>query len=300
MKSENKREDEFKILNDSRSDLTLRQFHEDWEYAACVELQQHAWGEGFEECVPVGILKISQKIGGITAGAFDADGKLVGFVYGLTGVKEGHLVHWSDMLAVREEVRDLGIGRRLKLYQRDMMLELGVETIYWTYDPLVARNAHLNINRFGAEIDEYVLDMYGDDLGSTLSRGIGTDRFIVAWHISEERVRRIISGGIHIDTNEFAQLPVVNTVIREDGSPFPIQGELIIKPSVRIEVPFDILDIQNKSLDSAGLWRTNTRRVFTFYMDRDYKVNAFYRDLKSDRCFYVLTKPSEGCHSGYL
>ena len=293
MKSDNKREDEFKILNDSKSDLTLRQLQEDWEYAACVELQRHAWGKDFEERVPAGILKISQKVGGITAGAFDADGKLVGFVYGLTGVKEGHLVHWSHMLAVREEVRELGIGRQLKLYQRDMMVELGVETIYWTYDPLVARNAHLNLNRLGAEIDEYVLDMYGDELGSTLSRGIGTDRFIVAWHISEERVRRIISGGKHIDTNEFAQLPVVNTVIREDGSPFPTQGELQTWPMVRGEVPFDILKIQNESLEDAALWRTNTRQMFTFYLDRGYGVKAFYREPGSDRCFYVFTKPSE-------
>ena len=88
------------------------------------------------------------------------------------------------MLAVRPEARDHGIGRRLKLYQRSLVAELGVTQILWTFDPLVSRNAHLNLNALGARVTDYVPDMYGADTGSALHQGIGTDRFVVAWEVS--------------------------------------------------------------------------------------------------------------------
>ena len=117
------------------------------------------------------------------------DGLMLGFVYGLTGVENGRIVHWSDMLAVRPEARNLGLGRRLKEFQRRAVQRVGGVVIYWTYDPLVARNAHLNINVFGACISEYVEDMYGET-ESPLHRGIGTDRFIVAWPVADAEVEK--------------------------------------------------------------------------------------------------------------
>src|SRR6201999_2681869 len=106
--------------------------------------------------------------------------------FGLTGVRGGRLVHWSHMLAVAPGARDLGLGTRLKLFQRDLLRELGVLSVLWTYDPLEARNAHLNLNRLGAEVVEYVEDMYAGEMGSDLAEGIGTDRFIVDWRIDGE------------------------------------------------------------------------------------------------------------------
>src|ERR1041385_2041149 len=120
----------------------------------------------------------------LPAASFDARDRLVGFVFGMTGVERGRLVHWSDMLAVRPDLRDHGIGRRLKEFQRDTLLAMGVGLVYWTFDPLVARNAHLNFNRLGVRVSEYVIDMYGSDTDSALHRGLGTDRFIVAWEIA--------------------------------------------------------------------------------------------------------------------
>ncbi|HSY82913.1 MAG TPA: hypothetical protein VK807_14175, partial [Gemmatimonadaceae bacterium] len=105
------------------------------------------------------------------AGAFDGDGPMLGFVFGVSGVIAGEIVHWSDMLAVHADARNRGIGRALKRFQRDAVLAMGIKTMYWTYDPLVARNAHLNLNVLGAQVTEYVPDMYGP----------GTDRFIVRW-----------------------------------------------------------------------------------------------------------------------
>ncbi len=271
-------------------DLTFRELRKNWEFAACVELQRQTWGEHFEECVPPGILLVNQKMGGITAGAFDREGKLIGVVFGLTGVKRGRLAHWSHMLAVRSEARCLGIGRRLKLYQRDLLLRIGVDIVYWTYDPLVARNAHLNLNRLGADIDEYVLNMYGDDLGSVLSRGIGTDRFIVVWHISQERVRQAIAEPGQKDESGFEESPIVNAQAQKDGTLLPTFDDLPRLPGVRVEIPFDILAIQEKSPDAAAQWRKNTREVFSFYLDQGYKVTTFYRDTRSDRCFYFLIK----------
>ncbi|MBF8248247.1 MAG: hypothetical protein HW374_1047, partial [Bacteroidetes bacterium] len=178
-------------LPGSSETLTLRRLSSTDDYNACVRLQQETWGAGFTENVPATILMVSQKIGGVTAGAFDKNGVMVGFVFGLTGWKDGKPIHWSDMLAVKNELRNSGLGRILKLYQRELVLPLGIEEIYWTYDPLVAKIAHLNFNKLGAEVSEYVANMYPDNSGSELHRGIGMDRLIVVWRIASDRVQEI-------------------------------------------------------------------------------------------------------------
>lgn len=271
------------------SEVTIRPLNTREDYLACVALQKETWGENFLECVPPSILMTAQKIGGVTAGAFDADGQLLGFVFGMTGVKDGHLVHWSDMVAVRKKVRGQGLGMRLKLYQRELLLDLGIEIVYWTYDPLVARNAHLNLNKLGAKIDEYVPNMYIEDRGSDLHRGIGMDRFVVEWPIADERVRQAILGQMRTVEYDSARLPVVNTSLREHGTLIPIEGELPQIPAVRVEIPFDIQKIQSESIELAGQWRASTRRAFLWYFDKEYRVQTFYREPESDRCFYVLT-----------
>jgi predicted GNAT superfamily acetyltransferase len=270
------------------SEVEIRPLRTHDEYRACVALQKETWGENFSECVPPSILMVSQKIGGVAAGAFDAQGRLLGFVFGMTGVKEGRLVHWSDMLAVRKEARGLGLGRKLKLHQRDVLLPLGVEIIYWTYDPLEARNAHLNLNRLGAEVAEYVEEMYGES-DSVLHRGLGTDRFVVEWHIASKRVEQAVSKGLSIEARRLEQAPVVNTVIAEDGSPVPAELDLPEPPAVRVEIPPDIQAVKSESPERACEWRATTRRAFQFYLPRGYKVESLARD-RAGRCFYFLTR----------
>jgi predicted GNAT superfamily acetyltransferase len=165
------------------ANITIRHLRSSEELDACVELQRAIWGRAFSEAVPRTILLIAGKLGGIVAGAFDGE-RLVGFVFGLTGLRDGRLAHWSDMLAVDPTCRDRGIGGQLKTFQREAVLALGVTEMYWTYDPLVARNAHFNINRLGAEVVEYVTDMYGTT-GSALHGDIPTDRFVVRWRLTE-------------------------------------------------------------------------------------------------------------------
>jgi predicted GNAT superfamily acetyltransferase len=165
--------------------ITIRHVHTGEELDTCVALQRTIWGETFKEAVPRAILMIAGKLSGVVAGAFDGD-RMVGFVFGLTGLREGRLAHWSDMLAVDPSYRDHGIGRQLKAFQREAVLALGVTDMYWTYDPLVARNAHFNLNRLGAEVVEYVTDMYGTT-GSTLHGNVATDRFVVRWRLTAPR-----------------------------------------------------------------------------------------------------------------
>jgi predicted GNAT superfamily acetyltransferase len=148
--------------------ITVRHLSGVDELDACVRMQREIWADWV---VPYPLLLVAQKTGGVLAGAFEGDGPLLGFVFGMAGLVDGEMVHWSDMLAVRTDARDRGIGRALKAFQRDAVLALGIKTMYWTYDPQVVRNAHLNLNVLGAQVTEYVPDMYGP----------GTDRFIVRW-----------------------------------------------------------------------------------------------------------------------
>lgn len=150
--------------------ITIRHLSGADELDACVGMQREIWADWV---VPYPLLLVAQKTGGVLAGAFEDDGPLLGFVFGMAGLVAGEMVHWSDMLAVRSEARGRGIGRALKKFQRETVLALGIKTMYWTYDPQVARNAHLNLNVLGAQVTEYVPDMYGP----------GTDRFIVRWHL---------------------------------------------------------------------------------------------------------------------
>ena len=143
------------------SAFTIRPFASIGEFKECVRFQEETWGEGFSGRVPVAILKVSQRLGGIAAGAFDAEGALAGFVFGMPGVQEGQVVHWSDMLAVRPELQDVGLGARLKAYQREELVSRGVMRMHWTFDPLEAKNAHFSLNKLGAVAGEYVRDMYG-------------------------------------------------------------------------------------------------------------------------------------------
>jgi predicted GNAT superfamily acetyltransferase len=201
------------------------------------------------------MLLVSQKVGAVAAGAFDRSGRLLGCVYGLTGIRHGRLAHWSHMLAVRPGVRDRGIGRRLKLFQRARVLALGVKRMYWTFDPLVARNAHLNLNRLGAVVEEYVVNMYGSGRNSPVDRAIGTDRFIVRWDLAaaprRPRVRRA---------------------------------------AARIEIPRDIHRLRDGDPALALSWRRNTRRAFLSSMRKGLRVRGFELDAADGRCYYLLAR----------
>ena len=244
--------------------IVVRRVETQAEYDECVRIQDETWGAGFNERVPSTILKVTQYLGGVTAAAFDGPEEncpMLGFVFGMTGVRDGQLVHWSDMLAVRAAARDHGIGRRLKLYQRSLVAEMGVTQIIWTFDPLVSRNAHLNLNSLGARVTDYVTDMYGPDTGSALHDAIGTDRFVVAWDLS---------------VGEAGQ--------RRSGEPGT-------RADILVEIPLDIQELIARAPAQAREWREATRAAFLRHLADGYRVSGFHRE--DSRGYYRLTRGSD-------
>lgn len=266
------------------------------DYAACLALQYETWGPDFGQAVPPAILKVTQRLGGVAAGAFDEHGKLLGFVFGLTGVEHGRVVHWSDMLAVRPGLRDAGIGRSLKAWQRAVVREVGAEVIYWTFDPLVARNAHLNFNRLRVRAHEYVRDMYGDS-SSELHRGLGTDRLVVAWDIGGEPARPLPAGGaadIASDIPALRDLPAINEVTTTAAGPRSAEPGLDLSaPTVRLLIPSDIQRVKQDAPELAAEWRRTTRAAFESYMARGYDVHGFVRGAECGEYILVRARHSD-------
>jgi predicted GNAT superfamily acetyltransferase len=258
-----------------------------------VALQEETWGEGFSERVPTAILKVAAALGGVAAGAYDADERLVGFVFGMTGIRDGELVHWSDMLAVRPEVRDLGLGALLKRYQREQVVALGVEKMFWTFDPLRARNAYLNFAKLGVVVREYVPDMYGET-DSPLHSGVGTDRLVALWMLTSERVRTRLGHHSpaldHELTGEARRaLGPVPAVSDRHASPCPGAPILDLDaPRVLISVPTDVDPIMRADMAAARAWRAASRAAFQHYLARGYEATEFVRGpVTSD---YVLSR----------
>ena len=126
-------------------------------------LEKDVWGyTDAEDVVPPPVLIVSAKRGGILLGAFDEAGVMKGFVYSIPAVKDGKLTQWSHMLGVTRDARDAGLGLRLKLAQRERSLEMGIDLVEWTYDPLQALNAHLNFTKLGVVVEEYEENIYGE------------------------------------------------------------------------------------------------------------------------------------------
>jgi predicted GNAT superfamily acetyltransferase len=260
----------------------LRELRGQAELDEAVRLQEETWGAGFTERVPAAMLLVGQKIGGVSAGAFTPAGALIGFVFGLTGVKNGRLVHWSDMLAVRAEGRGRHLGEALKHYQRERCRAIGVETMYWTYDPFVARNAYLNLNRLGATIDQFVPDMYGTNTNSPMHGSLGTDRFVAAWAVSTEPVP--MSG----DPALLAGVPVAGGppgIAPDSTHPLPDADV------VAVAVPNDYHALLGRDLELARAWRASARRAFVNYLGNGWHVSAFIPSVDGDAT-YLLSRHS--------
>jgi predicted GNAT superfamily acetyltransferase len=248
------------------------------ECEACVALQRHVWGFEPTDVVPVTLLHVVDYVGGLAAGAFDASGELLGFVFGVSGVRDGELVHWSHMLGVRESARNLGLGRMLKEHQRAALARLGIRRVFWSFDPLMAKNAYFNFNRLGASVVEYVPDMYGTT-ASPLHLGLPTDRIVVTTSTSAVEADR--------HPSRTGRLPML--------SPFPREGDEVLVPDSRpeaflVEVPTDILDITRRSLATARQWRLAVRDHFHWALANGYDIVSVRRDAGADREFYVLAR----------
>jgi predicted GNAT superfamily acetyltransferase len=163
------------------------------DFRACVALQKEVWNFTDAELVPLRMFVVAAKVGGQVMGAFEGD-VMVGFALSVPGTRSGHVYLHSHMLAVRKDHRNGGLGRRLKLMQREDALARGIELIEWTFDPLEIKNAYLNLERLGAIVRRYNINQYGIT-SSPLQGGLPSDRLIAEWWLKSKRVETLLHTG---------------------------------------------------------------------------------------------------------
>ena len=250
--------------------IRIREIDEFAEIRAVEELQKEVWGIPDLDVVPSTQLVAAKEAGGVLIGAFHGE-TLVGFVYGFPSYEHGQLAHHSHMLAVKPAYRNLDLGRRLKLAQRDHVMAQGIELISWTFDPLQSLNAYFNFNKLGVIADRYLRDFYGEDAASFLHQ-TGTDRLWVSWFVTRERV------AVNFDVGA--------TLVRVGADESPERGDPIgDEDHLAIEIPSNI-DALPK--DIALRWRAETRWAFTEALQTGYFVEGFVREQRVGK--YLLTK----------
>jgi predicted GNAT superfamily acetyltransferase len=180
------------------------------EFQACVELQREVWGEADLEIEPTTMFVVALLTGGQVLGAFDGQ-KLVGYTLAVVGVREGGPYLHSHQTGVLAEYRDRGVGRMLKLFQREEALSRGIRLIEWTFDPLELKNAHFNLNRLGAICRQYIPNLYGVTT-SPLHRGLATDRLVAEWYLDSARVAAAIGNQMGETENAPAAVEVPSTL----------------------------------------------------------------------------------------
>ena len=174
--------------------VEIRDFEKPSDYEACAQLQVDVWGFSAADAVPPLHLIAMHHYGGILVGAFEAE-RMVGFVCGFSGWDRGRVFHHSHMMGVHEKYRGSGLGDKLKWAQRDRVLAQGIDLVNWTFDPLQAVNANLNVNQLAALVRKYRVNIYGESK-SKLHGSLPTDRFEAEnanANLSEERAKSVAS-----------------------------------------------------------------------------------------------------------
>jgi predicted GNAT superfamily acetyltransferase len=264
------------------------------EMTTVEDLQRLVWRAPDIEVVPKDLLLASVHNGGLVIGAFVED-TLVGVTFGFPGfysTPDGpRLKHHSHILAVHPDWSSKGIGFALKRAQWQLVRKQGMDRITWTYDPLLSRNAHLNIARLGAVCNTYLRSEYGE-MQDGLNAGLPSDRFQVDWWLNTERVKRRLSRRsrpvpalanyrLAEATLLEAQWDRMSLVRPAEGTPL-LSGTLLL-----VEIPSDFLALKASDLSLARDWRFYTREVFEKAFATGYLVTDFVHE--NDRSFYVMT-----------
>jgi predicted GNAT superfamily acetyltransferase len=178
----------------AKAGIEVRHCHGLTEFEACLDLERRVWGSNDLDVVPSAVFVVVKEVGGQVLGAFDreAGGKMVGFTLALPGFHGVERYLHSHMTAVLTEYQNRGIGRRLKLFQREDALGRGIRLVEWTFDPLELRNAYFNLERLGVIVRRYLPDVYGITT-SPLHGNLPTDRFMAEWWLDTERVESSIA-----------------------------------------------------------------------------------------------------------
>jgi predicted GNAT superfamily acetyltransferase len=224
--------------------ISIRALTVEKEFEDAVRLQKEIWGFNDLELLPMRLFMVASKVGGQTLGAFDGN-RMIGFCLAIPGLKPGggSYLH-SHMLGVSHEYRDAGVGRLLKLKQREDALGRSIDLVEWTFDPLEIKNAYFNMERLGAIVRRYVRNQYGTTT-SPLHGGLPTDRCVAEWWIATSRVKAIV-----------------------DGAPPPARPEIV----ERISVPAGMATIRREDPKRARQIQQEMSHHFEEYFGRGLAV----------------------------
>jgi predicted GNAT superfamily acetyltransferase len=225
---------------------TLDEFHR------CVALQREIWQEADLEIEPATAFVVAANTGGQVLGAFDGQ-RLAGYILAVAAIRDGVPYLHSHMTGIHANYRDRGIGRMLKLFQRDEALSRNIRLICWTFDPLEFRNGYFNLNRLGAISRTYLPNFYGVT-SSPLHRGLATDRLLAEWHLDSPRVMAA-AAGVPVQIPESA--PVVNMPANSDDEPSATPDQ---------------------SSEQLAELQERLRNQFTKYFQRNYAAVAVRRE----------------------
>jgi predicted GNAT superfamily acetyltransferase len=253
-------------------------------------VEVEVWGMDERDAAPMTLLVAMKAAGSIFVGAFDGEA-LVGFAFGFPAYDSGRISIHSHMLAVLPRYRDLDLGYELKLAQRERALARGITEMTWTFDPLQSRNAHFNLAKLGCVSDRYLVDFYGRDSTSILHQN-GTDRLWLTWPLDSARVRRRIAQGFTPEANRPAN-PATLVSLAPDCR--PERGSLTEAGGsgrVLIEIPSDILSIEQKDAALAWDWRVATRWAFTELLKSGFFLAEYFRNVCGERACgaYLMIK----------
>jgi predicted GNAT superfamily acetyltransferase len=207
-----------------KQEIRIRAMEEAQEMSVCVELQQRIWGYAPLDTVPDQIFIVARKTGGQVMTAFDG-ATPVGFALAFAAMREGLTYLHSHMVGVIEEYQNRGVGRLLKLAQREDALERGINLIEWTFDPLQLKNAHFNIERLGAIVRHYIPNLYGRTT-SPLHAGLPTDRLVAEWWVRSQRVEDVLAGRPRAACSDCERL-TIPAAIRQICRDEPLAAEKI-------------------------------------------------------------------------
>lgn len=263
--------------------VSIRSLHDVEDLRACELVQRETWRFRPIDIVPCRLMAVIVRNGGLALGAF-VGGEMAGFVFGYPGLRDGRVVHCSHMLGVRPAHEGVGIGRRLKLAQRDAMQRRGCAAIVWTFDPLETRNAHLNLRKLGARAVDYWPNLYGAT-SSSLHAGVATDRLLVRWDLD--------TAGSPNEKPDTTSLESINDVRFRGGLPVGSSPRSDARwKRFLLEVPADMRSLRREHVSLAKTWQQRMRRVFVAYFRRGYAVVDYVRELHGEpRCgAYVFEK----------
>jgi predicted GNAT superfamily acetyltransferase len=285
----------------ARPSITFRNLASFDDLKQVESVEREVWGLSDRDVVPLTLAVATKEAGSIWIGAFDGP-KLVGFVFGFLGLEGGRLTIHSHMLAVLPAYRDLDLGYKLKLAQRERVLSLrtgavhaAIEEITWTFDPLQSRNAHLNFAKLGVVSSRYEVDFYGPETSSVLHQN-GTDRLWLRWPISSRRVQSRLQG-----RNDRAEaldaLSTLTPLVQFNGDGCPVRTDLaeaLGRQRIAIEIPSEIAAVEQKDANLAREWRLATRWAFTEALESRFFVAEFCRTVRGQQGpgAYLLEKGS--------